>query len=111
MVLLHNPRILGVPNAKHEEKITCGYLTLAFWGAQKRAEVLRNPGILPIPSAQRKWELATARLTSRGPERGQNCYVTTTFMGVPNARHGEQISIGSLPTTFSGAEKRGSIAT
>ena len=40
------PAFSGVPNAKRGDKIRSGYLTLAFSGAQKRAELLHNPCIL-----------------------------------------------------------------
>ena len=40
------PAFSGVPNAKREDKIRSGHLTRAFSGAQKRAELLRNPCIL-----------------------------------------------------------------
>ena len=42
----------GIPNAKLEDKIRSGYLTFAFSGAQKRAELLRNPCILGDPQCQ-----------------------------------------------------------
>ena len=38
---------------KHLTKIRISYLTPAFSGAQKRAELLRNPYILGVPSAKR----------------------------------------------------------
>ena len=41
-----SPALSGVPNAKRGEKIRSGCLTPAFSGAQKRAELLRNPCIL-----------------------------------------------------------------
>ena len=40
------PAFSWVPNAKHGEKIRSGYLTPAFLGTQKRAEVLCHPYIL-----------------------------------------------------------------
>ena len=39
------PAFPGIPNAKRGDKIRIGYLTLAFSGAQKRAELVRNPCI------------------------------------------------------------------
>ena len=39
---------------------------------------------------------------SRGPKRGRNCYVTLAFSGVPNAKRGRKIRIGSLTPAFSG---------
>ena len=46
------PAFSGIPNAKRREKIRSGYLTRAFAGAQKRAELLRNPCILGDPQRQ-----------------------------------------------------------
>ena len=37
------PAFSGVPNAKRGYKIRSGCLTLAFLGARKTAELLRNP--------------------------------------------------------------------
>ena len=51
--MLCNLCILGVPNAKRGEKFRSGYLTPAFSGAQKRAEVLRNPCILEVPNREK----------------------------------------------------------
>ena len=46
------PAFTGIPKAKREEKIRSGYLTFAFSGAQKKAELLRNPCILGDPQRQ-----------------------------------------------------------
>ena len=64
-----------------------------------------------------KLEVAASPLPSRGPKRGQKCYITPAFSGVPNAKRGEQnqkwsptkgkkIGSGCLTPTFLGAEKR-----
>ena len=77
-------------------------------GAQKRAEMLWAPAVSVIPNARRreqnqKWsptkrkkissgpqqrgtksEVATSPVFSWGPKRGQECYVTPAFSGVPN---------------------------
>ena len=50
--------------------------------------------------------MAASPLPSRGPKRGQNCYVTPLFSGVPNAKHGEKFRSGCLTPAFSGAQKR-----
>ena len=50
------PAFSGVPNAKCGEKIKSGCLTPAFSGAQKRAELLRNPCILGGPQCQARGE-------------------------------------------------------
>ena len=46
------PRFLGVPNAKHEERRRIAYLTRAFSGAQKRAQLPHSAYISGYP--QRK---------------------------------------------------------
>ena len=74
-------------------------------GAQKRAEVLRNPCILGDPQRQARGE-NQKWLHSRGPKRGRNCYLTPTFSAVPNAKRGEKIKSGCLTLAFSGAQKR-----
>ena len=43
------PAFSWVPNTKHADKIRNGYLNPAFSGAEKRAELLRNPHILGRP--------------------------------------------------------------
>ena len=50
--------------------------------------------------------MASSPLPSPGPKRGQNCYVTPAFSGVPNAMHAEKIRNGCLIPAFSGAQKR-----
>ena len=64
----------------------------------------------PTPSAgrKRKSELAASPLPSQGSKRGQKCYITPEFSGVPNAKRGEKIEtiIGYLTLAFSGAQKR-----
>ena len=50
------PAFSGIPNAKLGDKIRSGYLTLAFFGAQKRAELLRNPCILEDSQRQARGE-------------------------------------------------------
>ena len=42
----------GVLNAKRRGKYRSGYLTPAFSGAHKRAEMLRNPCILEVPNRE-----------------------------------------------------------
>ena len=37
-----------------------------------------------------KSEVAASPLPSRGPKRGRKCYVALAFLGIPNAKHGEQ---------------------
>ena len=84
------------------------YVTPAFSGAQKRAEMLRHPCILGAQKRaemlrhpftlgdpqQRgtKSEVATSPLPSRGPKRGRKCYATLAFSGVPNAKLGSKSS-------------------
>ena len=101
------PAISRVANAKPRSKIRSGYLTLAFSGAQKRAEFLRNRCILREPQQRGiKSEVAAPPLASRRPIRGQNCYVNPAFSGIPNAKRGDEIRSGYLIPAFSGAHKR-----
>ena len=46
--------------------------------------------------------MATSPLSSRGPTRGRNCYVTPAFSGLPNAKKGEKIRRGYLTPAFWG---------
>ena len=73
---------------KQGNKIRVAYLTPAFLGAHKWAEVLRNP------NKGTKSELVASPLPSRGPTSGQKCYVTPTFSGVP--KHGNKIKSGYI---------------
>ena len=66
-------------------KIRSGYLTLAFSGAQKRSKMLHHPCIVMGPQQRGpKSEVAASPLPSRGPKRGQKCYITPAFSWVPN---------------------------
>ena len=65
----------------------------------------------PTPRVGRKSEPDASPPPSPGPKSGQNCYVTPTFSGVPNAKHGEKIRTGCLIPAFSGVPKKGGIAT
>ena len=81
------------PTPSTGSKIRKGCLTLAFSGAQRRAEMLRHPCILGGPQRQArgaKSERAAPPLPSRGPKTEWKCYVTLAFSGVPNAKRGEQ---------------------
>ena len=42
-----------------------------------------------------------------GPKRGQRCYITPAFSGVPNAKRGEKITCGYLTPAFSGVPNKG----
>ena len=53
--------------------------------------------------------MAAPPLPSLGPKRGRNCYVTSTFSGIPNAKRGEKIRSGYLTPAFSGAQKRAEV--
>ena len=67
------------------------YLTPAFSEGHKLAEGLGNPCILGGRQRQereRKIEVATTSLPSRGPTSGRKCYLTLAFWGVPNAKQG-----------------------
>ena len=103
------PAFSGVPKAKRGDKIRRGHLTCAFSGAQKRAELLRNPCILRGPLRQARGkiqEFATSPVPSPGSKTGQNCYVTPAFSRVPDAKHADKNRIGHLTCALSGAQKR-----
>ena len=99
-------------NAKRGEKIRSGCLTLAFSGAQKRAEVVRNPCILGGPQRQargqnQKW--LPHPLPSWGPKRGRKCYVTPAFSGGPQRQaRGENQKWLPHPCLLGGPEEGGS---
>ena len=86
----------GIPNKGEENqkcsptkgnKIRSGCLS----GAQKRVELLHHPCILGDPQHRgTKSEVAASPLPSRGPKRGQKCYVTPAFSGVHYRRGGKQ---------------------
>ena len=66
-------------------KIRSAYLTLAFSGAQKRAEMPHHRCILgdPQPTGP-KSEVVTSPLSCPGPKRGRKCHITHAFLGIPN---------------------------
>ena len=92
-------------------KIRSGCLTPAFSGAQKRAEMLGLPCTPGDPQRQArgaknrdgplqrgtKSEVAASTLPSRGPKRGQDCYVVLAFSGIPNAKRGQQKKLVVVP--------------
>ena len=83
----------GSPTPSAGGKIRSGYLAPAFYGTQKRVQMLRHLCILGGRQRQArgaKSEVATPPLPSRGPKEGQQCYATPTFSEVPNAKRGEQ---------------------
>ena len=83
-----------VPNTNREDKNLKGCLSPTFSGAQERAEMLLHPCILRGPQNQAqgaKSEVAASTQPSRRPKRGRKCYVTPAFLGVPNAKRGDQI--------------------
>ena len=51
------PAFSVVPNAKRREKFRSGYLTPAFSGAHKRAEVRHKPCILRGPQRQARVDI------------------------------------------------------
>ena len=95
-------------------KIRSGCLTPAFLGAQKRAEMLRHPGILGGPQRQArgaKSEVVASPRPSWGPKRGRKCYLTPAFSGVPNAKRGEQNQKWLPHPCLLGGPKEGGNAT
>ena len=45
-------------------------------------------------------------MSSRGPKRGRNRYVTPAFSGVPNAKRGDKIRSGTSPVPSRGPKRR-----
>ena len=66
---------------------------------------LPSPGP-PTTNPERKSELATSPLPSRGPKKGRTCYATPALLHVPNAKRGDKIKNGYLTLAFLGAHKR-----
>ena len=67
--MLPHPCILGDPQSKRG-KSGSGCLTLAFSGAQKRAEMLPHPCILGHPQTKGdNSEVATSHVLSEGPQQ------------------------------------------
>ena len=97
------PPFSGVPDKGG--KIRSGYLTRAFVGAHKRAELLHNPYSLGGPQqGGQNQKVPTSLLPSRGPTRERTYYITPAFSGVPNK--GDKIKSGYLTIALSGAHKR-----
>ena len=98
--MLRHPCILGDPQTKGDN-IRSGYLTSAFSGARKRAEVLRHPCILGDPRTKAD-KIRSGYLTSAflGARTWRKCYVTPTFSGVPNAKRGDKIRSGPQVGTW-----------
>ena len=96
----------GVPSAMQGGEITISYLTPAFSGTHKLAEVLLNPCILGGHQRQergRKIEVASLPLPSEGPTSRRKGYVIPTLSGVP--KQGNKISDGYFTPAFSRAHK------
>ena len=86
-------------------KIRHGYLTPAFSGAQKRAEMLCHPCILGHPKQRgTKLDVATSPLPSWGRKRGRKCCATPVFSGT--SKKGEQNQTW-LPHPYLLGPKRG----
>ena len=97
------PAFSGVPNTKRGEKIRSGYLTDAFSGAQKRAEMLCHPCILGGPQRQawgedQKW-LPHAYLLG-GPKEGGNAPspLHSRESPTPSAGIKSEVAISPLPS-------------
>ena len=91
-----------IPNAKRREqnqkcsatikrKIRNGCPTTTFPEGQRKAQMLLHPCNLRDPQDRgTKFDVATTTVPSRGPKRGQKCYVTPPFSVIPNKMCGEQ---------------------
>ena len=86
------------------KKIRSGYLTPTFWGAHKRAEMLRHlhSGGSPAPSAGSK--IRSGCLTSAFPRAHNKTEMLPAFSSIRNKW--KKIRSGYLTPTFWGAHKR-----
>ena len=117
------PAFSGVPSK--EDKIRSGYITLAFSGAQKRAEMrcnpdvprgpqvggqnqkwLHHPYLLGGPKTSWKCSMTLSGFITRAFSGAQkrNCYITRAFSKVPSKE--DKIRSGCITLAFSGARKR-----
>ena len=93
--------------ARKRRELLRNRLTLAFWGAPKRPEWLRNPCIFGKPRQKgRKSVVGASPVPSQGPRRGRNCYVTPALLWVRNAKRRGKIRSGCLTPMFLEAQKR-----
>ena len=76
---------LGIPTAEHTEKLTNGYFTPAYSGAQVRAEWLHNPYLLGGPHCSEWRENQERRKTK------QDACITLPLFGVPGVEHGGEM--------------------
>ena len=95
------PTFLGVP--PKGDTIRIGYSILAFLEAQKGAELLRNSAFSGDPQKERKSELATSPLPSRGPKRGRNGCVTLRSRG--SRQKGTKSESATLPLPSRGPKR------
>ena len=88
------------------DKIRSGCLTIAFSGAQKRAEVLHNPCILRGPQTKGD-KIRIGGLTAAfwGAQKRAEVLRNPCVLGSPQTK-GDKIRIGCLTPAFSGAQKR-----
>ena len=107
--LLHEPCILGDPQCQAPSENQKWLPHLCLLGGPKTGGsatyTLHSRGA-PTPSAGRKSEVATSAMPSRGPKRGQNCYVIPACSGILNAKRREKMRSGYLTPAFSGAQKK-----
>ena len=95
--MLRHLCILGDSQTKGD-KIRIGCPTLAFSGAQKRAEMLRHPYI--PGNAQTKGDKISGRFTPvfSGTQKGGKCYVTPAFSGILKQRGTKSVAASSMPS-------------
>ena len=74
----------GVPNKR--DKIRIGYLTAAFSGAHKWAELLRNPCILGVPDKGNKIRIAYLTTTFSGAHKWAELLPNPCILGGPQQR-------------------------
>ena len=78
------PAFSRVPNAKRGDKIRSGYLTPAFSGAHKWAELLRNPCILKGPQSKGDKIISGCLIAAiSGAQKGAESICNPCILGSP----------------------------
>ena len=98
-----NPCILGGPQQRRQNQKWLPHPCLL--GGPKEGRIATQPlHSRGSPTKGTKSEVAVSPVPSQAPKRGQNCYVSRAFSGIPNK--GDKIRSGCLTLASSGAQKR-----
>ena len=89
--MLRHPCILAGPQRQARgTKSEVVASPLPYWGPKRGWKCNVTPALGDPQQRGAKSEVVASPLPSRGPKRGRKCYVTPAFLGVPNAKRGEQ---------------------